>query len=220
MILISSPKGGVGVTAVAAELARHLGQRGRDVVAVDLTDQGALGYRVGAVRDAIDEAAQPISPGGFRQVDGHVARGSARAQFALAQRRPGAILVVDVAAGDRDTRDALSPHADLALCVLAADAGSLAVLPQAAMLRGDMPYCVLNLVDERRALSADAVTIIGRVFGPKLLGIIRQDEAVNEALAMLAEVAPGAAAGDFAALAARIDGLLAANASTPIEDVA
>lgn len=221
MILIFSPKGGVGVTTVAAELALRLAAAGHDLVAVDLTEQPSLGYRVADQPRAFGEFANSADdrpPIRFRQVS----RGAGRAHFALAQRQPGKTLVVDVAAGDTDTRDTLLPHADLALCILAADAGSLALLPQVAGFTDALPYYVLNLVDDRRAFTADAITAVRQVFGDKLLSIIRQDEAVNEALALFAPLATGsAAANDFATLATHVAALLDAAAGAPaIEDVA
>lgn len=199
MILVMSPKGGVGVTTVVAELARRIAvieRNGRDVVAVNLTDQAALGYRLNGADVT------------YREVDQSAPGGKPRADFALAQAAGNALVIVDVS--DRETRNALVTVADLVLCVLGADAGSMAVLPQATVCEGVAPYCVLNMVDGRRAFSTDAVTILGATFGPKLLGTIHADEAVNEALAMLAEVAPGSAADqDFQTLAVRIHGLLA-----------
>lgn len=210
MILVMSPKGGVGVTTVAAELARRLAERGRDIVAVNLTDQAALGYRLNgeaALSDDSDEETMTAAGVVYRQVANDIPGGKPRADFALAQRRADAVVIVDVAAGDRDTRNLLTAAADLVLCVLAPDAGSLAVLPQA--IQSQTPYCILNLVDERRAFATDAVTLLGATFGPKLLGAIHRDEAVNEALALLTEIAPGSTAdSDFNALATRIDGLL------------
>lgn len=209
MILVMSPKGGVGVTTVVAELARRmavLDRHERNIVAVDLTDQAALDYRLNGADDDGALAAGVL----FRQVDQSLSGGKPRADFAMAQRAANAVVIVDVAAGDRETRNALVTVADLVLCVLGADAGSMAVLPQATQCEGVTPYCVLNMVDERRAFSADAVTILGATFGPKLLGAIHNDEAVNEALALLAEIAPGSAADhDFQSLASRVHGLLA-----------
>jgi cellulose biosynthesis protein BcsQ len=228
MLVVTSPKGGVGVTTVAAELARRLAGLGRDVVAVNLTDQAALGYRLNGIAaiGGANENAMPFAGVAYRQVDETISSGKPRADFALAHRcedaSEDAVVVVDVAAGDRETRNALMASADLVLCVLAADAGSLAVLPQATGFQGVTPYCILNLVDERRAFAPDAVTLFGATFGPKLLGAIHQDEAVNEALALLAEIAPGSAAdSDFSELALRIHSLLAGeNLSSGARDVA
>ena len=152
LLLVTSPKGGVGVTTIAAEIARRVARAGRDVVAVNLTDQAAMGYRLKGADALGSEYYDDSHSTGplYLQVDEAVPCGQARADFALAQGRENVIVIVDVAAGDRETRYALTPSADLVLCVLAADAGSLAVLPQATQHRGATPYCVLNLVDERR----------------------------------------------------------------------
>jgi chromosome partitioning protein len=225
MILVMSPKGGTGVTAIAAELARGLAQSGRDVVAVNLTDQAALGHRLSgtvAMGEGSDDRSMTSAGASYQEVEGSTPSGKARADFAIAQLRENATVIVDVSAGDRETRNALIELAELVICVIGADAGSLAVLPQAMQFQGVTPYYILNLVDERRDFSADAVTLMVAAFGDKLLGIIRQDEAVNEALALLAEIAPtSGAANDLALFTRRIDGLITARNVLPVvRDVA
>ncbi len=225
LIIVTSPKGGVGVTTVAAQIALDLGRRGQDVLAVDLGDQLALGLHLGVNTPGEEGDDAVVAPSGifFQHGNPRAGRGADRAQIALAARRDGRVIVADVAAGDNATRDALMKHAAILVHVLAADAGSLAVLPQAMDVGGRKPFCVLNLIDERRALATDAVSFVRTVFGANLIGAIRRDEAVNEALGRLTEIAPGSAARDFEALGARIETVIHAsqgNGSDIVRNVA
>lgn len=217
IILLHSPKGGVGTSAVAANLALALAQRGQYVTAIDLTGQGGLALQLGGnpgSGDPLDTVADTLTViEGVRVI-------------AAAGRRPGAdvieliashdggnqVVIVDVAAGDRQTLDLLLPRVGLRLCVMATEPGALATMPQVLsdLQRGsvDITYFILNKVDERLRLARDITGLFRSLFGDRLIGTIRRDEAVNEAVAMMESLpsfAPASAAlADYADLAGRV----------------
>jgi cellulose synthase operon protein YhjQ len=230
LILVHCPKGGVGSTTVAANLALMLASRGRDVVAIDFSRQDSLKLHFGfrpdqtlAASSRRDDEAQVV--GGVRLL-GH-SRPEDHAD-PVAVVRPwlgaGSVVIADIAAGDGDLFRALLPLATLHLCVLTTDAAAMAILPQLALSRPLMAgggaqhsLYLLNQVDERRRLGRDAAKFLQRMVGERLIGSVRRDEAVNEALAMMEPItkfAPtSAATADFIRLGDTIRDLPALRAS-------
>lgn len=230
LILVHCPKGGVGSTTVTANLALMLASRGRDVVAIDFSRQDSLKLHFGfrpdqtlAAPSRRDDEAQVVS--GVRLL-GH-SRPEDHAD-PVAVVRPwlgeGSVVIADIAAGDADVFQALLPLATLHLCVLTTDAAAMAVLPQLAQGRpltatggGQNSLYLLNQVDERRRLGRDSAKFLQRLVGERLIGSVRRDEAVNEALAMMepiAKFAPtSAATADFIRLGDTIRDLPALRAS-------
>jgi len=209
LILVHSPKGGVGTTTVAANLALMLASRGADVVAIDFSRQDSLKLHFGFRPDQLlpfamrGDEAQVVA--GVRLLACN--RREDQADAAAAVNRwlgQGSIVVADIAAGDADLFRTLLPGADLHLCVLTTDAAAMAVLPQLAAGQplmaaiGAQPsHFVLNRIDDRRRLGRDAAKFLKRLTGDRLIAGIRRDEAVNEALAMmepLGKFAPTSAA--------------------------
>jgi cellulose synthase operon protein YhjQ len=157
LICITSPKGGVGKTTIAANLAHALCRAGRRVLAVDFDPQNALRLHFGV----------PLGePAGFvanlpRRPDWRVMaretasgvrllpHGSLDARGALAistalERDPalidtplrsmledsGLVVVADTAPGPSRALAALVPHATIVAVVLHPDGGSCAMLPE------------------------------------------------------------------------------------------
>ncbi|MEH3107728.1 MAG: AAA family ATPase [Sphingomonas fennica] len=214
LIIVHSPKGGVGCTTLAANIAAWLSRSGREVLAADFATHDNLSLHFG--REA--EAGE-----GRRGVQLLDRSGSLSAEALLdeiervldAQGEPrdnGPALIVDVPAGAPALAERLARRATIRLCVLAADAASAAMLPvilEHPPQAGEAPFhFVLNGLDERRSVGLGFQRLLRETVGDDLVGTIRRDEAVNEALAALSPLfdhAPAsAAAADIATLANRI----------------
>lgn len=231
LIISHSAKGGVGTTFVAAQLALAIAQRGPQVTAIDFTYQDSLKLHFGLLPRQFApgfEASRsgPLAIAGVELINAHAERldpaflATVRADGLPVA--PDRLVIADIAAGDSELFEALYPLADLHLAALLPEPASLASLTR---LHGDTPIpqmqrtaLVLNQLDDRRKLSRHSHRFIKELFGDQLIGSIRRDEAVQEALAMfeaLPKVAPNSVVTpDVAVLA---DAVLArcAVASTP-----
>ncbi len=154
LIVVGSPKGGVGKTTLTANLAIALQRTGRQVTAVDLDAQNALRFLLlpdarpgtgiaGCVARGLPwQDCVQISNAGVKVATyGHTgAAGRLRlkqilsghqiseALASLAQSDTD-IIIVDTAPGEGRIQERLAPIADLELIVLLADAGSMSLLP-------------------------------------------------------------------------------------------
>ncbi|WHO37290.1 cellulose synthase operon protein YhjQ/BcsQ [Sphingobium sp. AP49] len=203
LILCHSPKGGVGTSFIAAQVAIHLAQRGHDVSALDFTYQEALKLFFGltpaqSLPELNDGSADPIAVSGVALYsaqslcrDPHFIDLIGRKDHSPFETRK--IYVADVAAGDRETKDMLLPYAALHICTLQPRPGSLAALPKVepGTPTIDLPKTgfVLNHLDDTHRLSRHTHIFLRELFGSKLLGTVRRDEAVNEASAMFEPIA-------------------------------
>lgn len=215
ILLFHSPKGGVGSSTVAGNVALMLAQRGDSVIAIDLTGQGALALCLGDAASVIDrhrpnDGAATIIMSGVQVLSIPDNRPIAEiVETIAAHDRDDAVVIVDVASADRQLLDLLLPGADLRVCVLTPEPGALAALP--LVYRGTLDlqiertFFLLNRVDDRLRLGRDIATMLRGLLGDRLIGSVRRDEAVNEALGMmeaLASFAPASAAlADFRKLA-------------------
>jgi cellulose synthase operon protein YhjQ len=156
LICCTSPKGGVGKTTLAANLADALRRSGRPVLALDLDPQNALRLHLGLpMQDAAGfclnlphrpdwRMAVRETPSGVRLLP-H-GSGELREALALAAALeespdlvaaplreiladPALIVVADTPPGASQALAAVLPQAALILVVLQADAGSTALLP-------------------------------------------------------------------------------------------
>ncbi len=221
LILCHAPTGGVGTSFVAAHLALGLAARGHAVAAVDFTHADALKLffgmlptqpvpEIGEAGDEgiIVEGVELLQGHGF--VHGGPMRRGGRGEGVLLGDR---LVVADVASADLAARDALLPLAALHLCVLMPQPVSLAglaqVRPGTATIDLESTDFVLNGVDDTRKLSRHSQLFLRELFGERLIGSIRRDEAVNEALASfqpIARYAPQSVAlPDLAALAIAVE---------------
>jgi cellulose synthase operon protein YhjQ len=157
LVCIASPKGGVGKTMIAANLAHALCRAGRRVLAIDCDPQNALrlhfglplddhaGFMAGLPRRPDWRAAIRETPSRVRLLPhGTVDARSVLALAAAMERDPDllgaplrAILadpdlvgVADTAPGPSQALAALVPHAAILAIVLLADGGSTAQLPE------------------------------------------------------------------------------------------
>lgn len=156
LICFASPKGGVGKTTLAANVAHELARAGREVVALDLDPQNALRLPFGVALDdrLAFTALLPARPDWRRCLRmtasgvGLLAHGQCdmAAAVALAASvgaepdllaaplrdllsRPGLVVVADTMPGPSPLLAAVLPLADLVVTVLLGDAGSVSLIP-------------------------------------------------------------------------------------------
>lgn len=111
------------------------------------------------------------------------------------------VMVIDIPASEYAFARRVIPHASAHLCVLNAAPDTVALLPR--VLDEATPEAVaatsfvINAVDETRRLARHTSAFIRELMGPRLIGRVRLDESVLEAIAMLqplAKYAPSSAA--------------------------
>jgi len=157
LICIGSPKGGVGKTTIAANLAHALARAGRQVLAVDFDPQNALRLHFGIPlsdgagflaelprRPDWRRMAREVAPGlrllphGTVDLTDALALTQAQDQdptllevpLASMLAEPGLIVVTDTPPGPSRALAALVPHAAVVLVALLADGASAAQLPE------------------------------------------------------------------------------------------
>lgn len=224
LILVHSPKGGVGTTFVTAHLAQAFARRGSQVTAVDFAEQDALKLFFGLLpHQAVPGPYEdPLEMDGVRVTrarDMDPIEADAAAELLTAE---GAMVICDIATGDAYLRKALMDRAAMHVCVLAPEPLSLAALthlhPSTPAMDLKKTVFVLNRIDDRRRLSRHSNLFVRELFKDRLIGLVRRDEAVNEAVAMfepLAKMAPHSVVlPDFDALATTISDLVAAQRAT------
>ena len=129
-------------------------------------------------------------------------------------QRPDTVLLLDTPPGPNPATAALLPLIDLTVLVLLADGGSAAMIPRiaensfmgrSAIARraAERAVVVLNQFDADAPLADAVLEMAERCLGERLLGTIRRDDAIAEALAdkqlLLHDETP--AAEDFRAMA-------------------
>ncbi|KCZ47444.1 cellulose synthase operon protein YhjQ/BcsQ [Hyphomonas pacifica] len=193
VISVHSPKGGSGTTLIAARLAMSFAGRGRPVTLIDYTRQDTLKLHFGMVPSQTiqpwqgAEADAPVI-GGVRLVKGY---GSRMAAEQLVQDFSGGdtsqLFIFDISSSNLELRHEISRFADFNLCVLEpspADLTSLTLLDEGQSIRELQNFgVVLNRVDEQYKLSRHCRRFLAELLGEQYFGIVRRDEAVNEALA-------------------------------------
>ncbi|MET0252059.1 MAG: cellulose synthase operon protein YhjQ/BcsQ [Novosphingobium sp.] len=226
LVLLHSPKGGVGSTFLTAQLAMHLAGRGHQVTAIDLTFQDSLKLHFGIlpsqpITSLSYDAGDTMVVHGVELLSGHAITEDPRFLDMLAGDDPALfdpahVTLLDVSSGQRGLKARLLKHCDLHICALLPFPASLAALPKVepGTVTTELTKTgfVLNQLDDTRRLSRHSHTFIRELLGDLLLGTVRRDEAVNEAIAMfqpLAKVAPSSVAAlDLARLATTIEARL------------
>jgi cellulose synthase operon protein YhjQ len=157
LICIASPKGGVGKTTLAANLADALRRQGRRVLAMDLDPQNALRLHFGVpLADRAGFVAQLPRGGGWQEAvrqtpagvallpHGTVGMADALTIAAAFERAselltgplremltdPGLIVVADLPPGPSRALELLAPLAAMVVVVLLADANGAALMPE------------------------------------------------------------------------------------------
>lgn len=219
MIVCHAPKGGAGTTFVAAHLAMGLAEAGAEVTVLTMAPRDTITLHFGL--QPATSLPSPTAPADEAVVVGgidlrHYRKAPTDPDFLSMLRDMGyletgldRVLVLDVPAGELAFAKRMIPHACAHLCPLNAQPDTLALLPQMFGEAGpdglQSTAFVINALDETRRLSRHGAAFIRELAGPRLVGRIRLDEAVPEAIAMLqplARYAPASAAlADLAAVA-------------------
>lgn len=211
LIVCNSPKGGTGTTFVSAHLALGLAEAGADVTVVSLaardtlpmhfglppstTLSGLIGPREDAVvvsgidlRRAEKAASDPDFVPMLKEL-GYLETGAGR------------VMILDVPSTEFAFARRMANYACAHVCPLDAAPDTLALLPQMFSEWGQANLqrtsFVINRLDDTRRLSRHNAAFIRELLGPRLIGRIRLDESVPEAIAMmqvLARYAPSSAA--------------------------
>jgi cellulose synthase operon protein YhjQ len=156
LICFASPKGGVGKTTLAANVANGISRAGRKVIALDLDPQNslrlhfgvALGDRTGFTHRLLQksdwrESLRPTASGVALLAYGHTDMPSAITLAATVTQSPALLhspvhdmltnphvcLVVDTPPGPSPLLAALLPMTDLLITVLQVDATSVSLIP-------------------------------------------------------------------------------------------
>lgn len=244
LVVLSSPKGGVGKTTLTANLSAALSALGWRVVAIDFDVQNALRLHFGMpLEDTYGYVKTGIATRDWSKMLLRAENGvyvlpygdvshnemvnferalSGQGNF-LGERlqaflnRPDCLVIADTQPGPSAALGALEEIAALRVSVMLADGSSLALLPRIENglfftmpeeKSGPIRY-IVNQVDKRRRLNRDVTDFVRSRVGDRLLGTVREDEAVAEAIAdqcSVLEHAPhAAAADDIQSIARRID---------------
>lgn len=185
---MTSLKGGAGVTAMVAGMAQAAASEGLDVACIEPVGEILLKHHLGLVG---------LSDDGEGQTGG--SRIALRAGETWAAATTADVVLFDLPHGHPGLRDAIAEGADAVVLVLAASASSLVLAPaaKAFLAGGDNRFLLINCDDGRIALKRASAAYLEAQFGDRTIGRVRQDEAVEEAVAsleMLSTVAPYSAA--------------------------
>ncbi|MDD3444760.1 MAG: cellulose synthase operon protein YhjQ/BcsQ [Zavarzinia sp.] len=212
VVAFSSPKGGVGKTTLAANVAVAMHQLGWGVVAMDFDVQNSLRLHFGmalsdgrgyvAAQDRPEDWPNMAlqTPSGVFILPYGKASDQERLQFEshlihdedYLRRGLGPILdrddwvvIADLAPGPVPALQALGRVGALQVAVLLADATSLSLLPviEQGRFYGDTrPLVVVNQVDPRRRLSRTVTDFVAERIPDHLLGQVYRDEGAAEAI--------------------------------------
>jgi cellulose biosynthesis protein BcsQ len=223
LVTFFSVKGGVGITSCVANAAVYLARMGLTVTAVDFSGTDQLKVLLGVAPDqpVLGSARQNIEVGqqhGVRIASAppSLASPEDRVAFLTAVSGVSEIVVADLSMLDMASCRELCARAALNLCLLSTDAGSINSLPRAvdAQMAMSNVRFIINNFDHRRRVAVEAMSLFEAALGSAIIGVVRRDEAVNEATASLeplASFAPtSAAARDISVLATAINGVLPA----------
>jgi len=228
LVLCHSPKGGAGTTFLAAHVAMGLIQlEGREWLDGEVTLLSLSPYDPMPLHFGLAPAVR--LPGLASSAEAAVLAGGINLRcepdaindpdFLTMLDQAGylsptstRVLVVDVPAAEHELARALMPYATVHLCPLAATPDCLSLLPQlldeTEASRAGQTAFVIGRLDETKRLARHIAAFTREVVRERLIGKIRQDEAVPEALAMLqtlARYAPSSAAlADAKAVGAKV----------------
>lgn len=199
VIVCHGLKGGAGITFASAHIAMALSEAGAEVTVLTVAPRDSMPLHFGlqpsiTLPSLFAPAEDAVLASGIN-LRSHV-KAVDDPDFVptlldLGYLEAGAdrVMVIDVPAHEFAFARRIIPHASANLCVLNAAPDTLALLPQA--LGEASPENIarttfaINALDETRRLSRHASAFIRELVGPRLLGRIRLDEAVPEAMAML-----------------------------------
>ncbi|KMS52692.1 ATPase [Novosphingobium barchaimii LL02] len=211
VIVCHGLKGGAGITFAAAHLAMTLSEAGAEVTVLSVAQRDTLPLHFGlqpalTLPSLFAPAEDAVLASGINLRSHTKAVDDADfvptlLDLGYFEAGPDRVMVIDVPASEFAFARRIIPHSSANLCVLNAAPDTLALLPQ---VLGDASAetiarttFAINALDETRRLSRHSAAFIRELVGPRLIGRIRLDEAVPEAIAMLqplARYAPSSAA--------------------------
>jgi cellulose biosynthesis protein BcsQ len=220
VIVCHGLKGGAGTTFVAAHLAMALSEAGAEVTVLTLAQRDTIPLHFGLqpaltlpslfapTEDAV--LASGINLRSYHQAPDDADFVPTLLEMGYLDAGQDSVMVIDVPASEFAFARRIIPHASANLCVLNAAPDTLALLPQvldeASADNIARTTFAINALDETRRLSRHSSAFIRELVGARLMGRIRLDESVPEAIAMLqplARYAPSSAAlGDVRAIGA------------------
>lgn len=187
-IALTALAGGVGVTTLVSGLAQAASSEGLAVICIDPDDQGLLKHHLGQVSLADEGDGKSGNPQIALQhgSDWAVTNAPDVVLFDLVRSRP-------------DLSNLILAGADAVVLVLAASASSLAMASaaKAFLSEGENRFVLINLDDVRIPLNKAVASYLEDQFKDRVIGRIRRDGAVDEALAgleTLSGLAPHSAA--------------------------
>jgi len=174
-IAVTSLKGGAGVTAVVAGFAQAAAQQDFDVLCVDADTQDTLKYHLGLVGLATGE-----------KTNSSAARISLRSP-SQAFDRAADVVLWDLPRSAADTHADVLTDADAVVLVVPASATSvtMAAAVRRFLTRGENRFVLINFEDGRIPLKTAAADYLDKHFHERMLGRIRHDESIEEAVANL-----------------------------------
>lgn len=211
VIVTHSLKGGAGTTFTAAHIAMALSEAGADVTVLTTAHRDTMPLHFGLqpamslpslfapAEDAVLVAGIDLRSLTTAPEDNDFV--PALRDLGFLETGQDKVMVIDVPSADFAFARRVIPHASASVCVLNAAPDMLALMPQ--VLDESSPEAiaatsfVINALDETRRLSRHSAAFIRELVGARLLGRIRLDESVPEAIAMLqplAKYAPTSAA--------------------------
>lgn len=187
-VAVKSLRGGAGVTALVAGLAQAAATEGLDVACVDADDEGLLKHHLGLVALSDDHDSKTANT-----------RIVLRSGQAWSVATAADVVLFDLPRSRPDLHDEVIAGADAVVLVVSASASSLAMAPavKAFLSAGENRFLLINFDDSRIALKKAAAAYLEDQFGDRLIGRVRLDESVEEAIAsleVLSTVAPYSAA--------------------------
>lgn len=199
VIVCHALKGGAGVTFTSAHLAMALSEAGAEVTVLTVAPRDTMPLHFGlppsmTLPSLFAPAEDAVLASGIN-LRSHVQAVDdpdfmpTLLDLGYLEAGPDRVMVIDVPAHEFAFARRVIPHASANLCVLNAAPDTLALLPQAlgeasAEAISRTTFAV-NALDETRRLSRHSAAFIRELVGQRLLGRIRLDEAVPEAMAML-----------------------------------
>ncbi|MFT8451036.1 MAG: cellulose synthase operon protein YhjQ/BcsQ [Zymomonas mobilis] len=163
LVLFHSFKGGVGVSTVAANIALSLLRLKRKVAIADLTHQQSLNFHIGVQEEEIP----------FLSVE-------TMDELYQASQNFSGITLADLGTGI--PKSSIAQENILHIPILSPNAGCMALFPEAF---DKQHYYIINNENDRYNFPRAASQFVQDMVQDNLIGIIRQDEAVNEALGKL-----------------------------------
>ncbi len=187
-IAVTSLKGGAGVTALVSGLAQAAAGEGLDVVCIEPEGETLLKHHLALV--ALSDDGEGSSGN---------TRITLRAGETWAAATTADVVLFDLPRAYANLRNEIADGADAVVLVVTASASSLVLAPavKTFLAGGDNRFLLINFDDGRVALKRASAAFLEAQFADRMIGRVRQDESVEEAVAsleMLSTVAPYSAA--------------------------